>query len=114
MEIDQVMRQEQEKLAQIFEQVDENKRQLVEGLINDAAFLFAQNYRLRELMAESGMIKIHPTKPELQKPTETARQYLKNTNAYAVIIKTLNGILSKDALEPDDELENFLREHMHE
>ena len=109
-----MLQQEREKLTKIFDQVDDNKRQLVEGLINDAAFLFAQNQALRQIMAESGMIKIHPTKPELQKPTETARQYLKNSNAYAVIIKTLNGILSKDALEPDDELENFLLEHMRE
>lgn len=103
----EILRKEQIKLVEIFKDVEPVKAQLVAGLIEDAAFLYAENKVLREIMADKGMIKIHPTNPDLQKPTEAAKQYLKNTNSYAVIIKTLNGVLSKNILDPDDGLEEY-------
>lgn len=107
MEKSEVQQKERSKLLEIFKEVEPTKSQLVEGLIDDAAFLYAENRILRELMADSGMIKIHPQHPDLQKQTEAAKQFLKNVNSYAVIIKTLNGVLSKNVLEPDDGLDEF-------
>ena len=37
-------------------------------------------------------------------------QYLKNVNSYSVIIKTLNGILQKNAMEEEDDFEAYVRE----
>lgn len=102
-----VYEKELAKLTEIFKDVEEPKRQLVEGLIQDAAFLLAENYVLKQSIEKTGMIKFHPTFPELQKPVESARQYLKNINSYAVVIKTLNGVLSKNIIEPDDGLDEF-------
>lgn len=104
---EEVYQQELKKLREIFADVDPSKAKLVEGLIDDAAFLKAENAMLKRVLAESGMVRIHPQKPTLQKPTEAARQYLKNVNSYAVVIKTLNGILSKNMLEPDDGMDEF-------
>ncbi|MBU5214495.1 hypothetical protein M3685_16020 [Heyndrickxia oleronia] len=95
------------KLTEIFQEVDESKRKLVEGLIEDAAFLKAENSELKEILKEVGMINIHPTQKKLQKPVEAAKQYLKNVNSYSVIIKTLNGILSKNIIEDEDDLSDF-------
>lgn len=95
------------KLNEIFKDVEEPKRCLVEGLIQDAAFLFAENQVLKEEISQTGMIKIHPQHPEIQKPIETAKQYLKNINSYSVVIKTLNGVLSKNILDLDDGLSEF-------
>lgn len=95
------------KLREIFKDVDPSKAQLVEGLIEDAAFLKAENAELREKLAQTGMVEIHPTNPKLQRTVEAARQYLKNVNSYAVVIKTLNGVLSKNMLDPDDGMEEF-------
>lgn len=103
----EVVSRERQKLLDLFVDVEPAKRQLVEGLIDDAAFLYAENQELRAVMAQTGMVKVHPQHPELQKPTEAAKQYLKNTNSYAVIIKTLNSILSKNVLDPDDELDDY-------
>ena len=61
-------------------------------------------------MKETGTVKIHPEFPELQKPIESAKQYRQNANTYAVVIKTLNGILSKDGIEQDDDFKKFLKE----
>lgn len=99
--------QELTKLNEIFADVEPGKSQLVQGLIEDAAFLRAENTRLKQVLFELGMVKIHPERPELQKPVEAAKQYLKNVNSYAVIIKTLNGVLNKNVIDDDDELSAF-------
>lgn len=107
MEKSDVFNQELEKLRVIFADVDPSKAHLVEGLMEDAAFLKSENHVLKDTLAKTGMVKIHPNNPDLQKPVEAARQYLKNVNAYAVVIKTLNGVLSKNALDPDDDMDEF-------
>jgi len=102
-----VYEQELAKLTEIFKDVDESKRKLVEGLVEDAAFLKSENYILRQSISDTGMVKIHPNHPEIQKPIETAKQYLKNVNSYATVIKTLNGVLSKNVIEDDDDMDEF-------
>jgi regulator of replication initiation timing len=103
----EVYQRELAKLTEIFKDVDVSKRKLVEGLLEDAAFLKAENEHLRKSIAVTGMVKIHPDHPDLQKPIETAKQYLKNINSYAVVIKTLNGVLNKNMIEEEDELSEF-------
>jgi regulator of replication initiation timing len=102
-----VYQQEKEKLIEIFKDVEESKRKLVEGLIEDACFLKSENYALKQILQEIGMIIIHPNNKKLQKPVEAARQYLKNVNSYAVIIKALNSVLNKNIMDDDDDLEEF-------
>jgi hypothetical protein len=102
---------ERVKLTKLFESIEPEKAELVAGLIDDAAFLKAENTALKLLMAETGMIKIHPTNKDMQKPLETSKQYLRNVNSYAVIIKTLNSVLAKNAIEEDDPFDDFVREH---
>lgn len=100
-------KKEFEKLTEIFQDVEESKRKLVEGLIEDAAFLRSENHVLKESMIETGMVKFHPDNITMQKTVEAAKQYLKNVNSYSVVIKTLNGVLNKNILEDDDELSEF-------
>lgn len=102
-----VYQKEREKLAKIFHDIEPSKAQLVEGLIEDAAFLLAENHELRQIISDAGMVKIHPRHPDIQKSTEAAKQYLKNVNSYAVVIKTLNGVLNKSAIEDEDDLSEF-------
>lgn len=103
----ELYQQELSKLVEIFKDVEVSKRKLVEGLLEDAAFLKAENDILRQTISKTGMVKIHPEYPELQKPTEAGKQYLKNINSYSVVIKTLNGVLSKNIIEDDDDLSEF-------
>lgn len=103
----EVYQKELTKLTEIFKDVEETKRKLVEGLIEDAAFLKAENYVLKEAITKTGMVKVHHQYPELQKSTEAAKQYLKNINSYSVVIKTLNGVLNKGIIEDEDDLEEF-------
>lgn len=98
---------EWEKLTELFTGVEDSKRKLVEGLIEEAAFLQSENSHLKGAMAATGMVKIHPDHPERQKTVETAKQYLKNVNSYCVIVKTLNGVLHKNEGTDEDELSEF-------
>ena len=98
---------ELKKLTEVFADIEESKRKLVEGLIEDAAFLKAENFVLKEALTEIGMVNFHPQQKHLQKPVEAAKQYLKNVNSYSIIIKTLNGVLNKNILEDDDDLSDF-------
>jgi hypothetical protein len=99
--------QEREKLTSIFADVEPGKQQLVAGLIEEASFLRAESHFLRLGLVETGMVRIHPQHPGIQKPVESGRQYLKVVNSYAVVIKALNGVLSKNLIEPDDGLDEF-------
>lgn len=96
------------KLEEIFSEVEPGKKKLVDGLIQDAAFLYAENLRLKAVINETGMVRLHPTINGLQKPTEAAKQYLKNVNSYAVVIKALNSVLSKNIPEEDDEFDKWI------
>ena len=96
------------KLEEIFSDVEPGKKKLVDGLIEDAAFLYAENLRLREVINNTGMVRLHPAIDGLQKPTEAAKMYLKNVNSYAVVIKTLNAVLSKNPMEDDDEFDKWI------
>lgn len=98
------------KLLTIFEKVEEGKRKLVDKLLHDAAFLAGENDKLREIIAKTGMIKVHPKDPNLQKPTEAGKQYLKNLATYAIVIKALNSVLTKNTVEDDDEFDKFVKE----
>ena len=104
---DAIYQKEYAKLTEIFVDVEDSKRKLVEGLIEDAAFLKSENSSLKSNLREIGMVNIHPSNPSLQRPVESAKQYLKNVNSYAVIIKTLHGVLNKDIIEEEDDLEEF-------
>lgn len=107
MEKIQVYEQELKKLREIFRDVDPSQYKLCEGLIEDAAFLKSENVVLKEVLSQIGMVKIHPNHPEMQKSTEAAKQYLKNLNSYSVVIKTLNGVLNKVAIDDDDDLSDY-------
>lgn len=98
---------EKAKLNKIFEVVEDEKRKLAEGLIDDAAFLYSENDQLKDMMEETGMVKVHPNNPNLQKPTEAAKQYLKNVNSYAVVIKALASVLNKADFDEDEGLGDY-------
>ena len=66
--------------------------------------MFSQEHRSNTLCI---MVRINPNNSTQQKPVESAKQYRQNSAAYAVIIKALNGILSKNVIDPDDGMEEF-------
>lgn len=96
------IQEERARLGEVVKDVDKTKRDLLDKLLDDAAFLAVENQELRDILEITGSVKIHPQDPTVQKPVEAARQYRQNLNTYAVIIKTLNGIVAKDGSDEDD------------
>jgi hypothetical protein len=110
MEKQIVYQEELAKLFEIFKEVEPAKMKLVQGLIQDAAFLFSENCELKQSINKTGMVKIHPQHEDIQKLIPTAAQYLKNLNSYSVVIKTLNSVLSNNTLEGEDEFDAYIKE----
>ena len=95
------------KLNEIFSDVEESNKKLVEGLIQDAAFLYAENYIIKQSLDETGMIKFHPSNKTLQKPLLSAETYRKNLNSYSTVIRTLNSVLQKKIDDDDDDMDEY-------
>jgi len=95
------------KLNEIFNDVDESNKKLVEGLIQDAAFLYAENYIIKQSLNETGMIKFHPSNQTLQKPLPAAKEYRQNLNSYSIVIKSLSSVLQKKIDDEDDDMDEF-------
>lgn len=95
------------KLTELFNEIDESKKKLVEGLLQDAAFIYAENWEIKGRLNKTGMIKYHPDNPTLQKPLPAAKEYRQNLNSYAVVIRTLNGVLLKKEDNDDEDMDEF-------
>ena len=102
-----VRQQELAKLQALFKECEPSKAKLAEGLVETAAFLYAESVVLRKLIDQTGSVKVHPQNSSVQKITEAAKMLDKITNTYSVVVKALNGILSKSQLEEEDDLGDF-------
>lgn len=103
---------ELDKLISIFEKVDPEKQKLVEKTIEHTVFLSDELDRLREQIKKTGgMVRVHPDNPNLQKQTEVGKQYLKTLQAYSLLIKTLNSVLNKNAVDDDDDFDKFTEKY---
>lgn len=104
----EVLEYERSKLLTLFADFDQGIKDLVAGLIDDAAFLRAENWELSNLIAVTGMIKVHPQRPDLQKPVQAAAQYRANEKVYANIIGKLAMIIQRgQGGEEDDDFDEF-------
>lgn len=104
-----VYQQEHDKLTEIFKDVEESKRKLVEGLIQETAFLKGELFSLVQILKETGMIRFNPDNKSQQKTLPIANEYRRTVNIYALNIKVLNGILMKDTIETDDPFDEWLK-----
>lgn len=103
----EVVQKEKEKLQKLFTEVESSRRQLVESLIESAAFYAGENYELRQLLSKTGMVKAHPDRPDVQKTIPAAEQIRKNDNVLANIIKALYTVLRQNVTEEDDRLGEY-------
>ena len=79
-------------------EIDENRAIILRPVVDEIIFLEGQLDALKKLP----FIKTHPARPELQKQTEAARQYVKLNASYLQAVKVLCSSMNKGALEDDD------------
>lgn len=95
-----------EELDEIFRDVDEDEKKLVNHLIDEVVFLEEQMERLKELP----FIRIHPKNPAMQKATPAAKQYKEYSQSYMNAMRILLNILRKVESSAQDELLKRLEE----
>lgn len=98
---------ELERLRSLFSSVDENKRELVDTLIHEAAFMKIELGILQEQIRKYGSVQV--SSKGAQRQTEAAKYYTKLINSYGTVIKTLNSIMGKNVIDGDDAFDEFLK-----
>ena len=96
----------EETLQDIFKDVDENEKKLINPLLDEVIYLEEQMRYLRTLP----QIKIHPTNNSIQRKTEAAKLYKEYSQSYMNAIRILLGVLHKVDSSAQDELLKRLAE----
>lgn len=99
--------EEYARLKVLFENVDESKAKLVDELLLNAAFLKVQLDDLKQKVKTYGAVET--SNKGNRRESIFFKTYLASLSTYQGIIKTLNSILGKDAIDGDDEFDEFLR-----
>lgn len=96
-----------EELDEIFKNIDEDQKQLVNRLLDEVVFLEEQMANLKKLP----FVNVHPKNPALQKTTSAAKLYKECSQSYMNAIRILSSLLQKVESSTQDELlkllENF-------
>lgn len=95
-----------EELDEIFRDVDEDEKKLVNHLIDEVVFLEEQMIRLKALP----FISVHPKNSALQKTTSAAKQYKECSQSYMNATRILLNVLRKVESSEQDALLRRLEE----
>lgn len=95
-----------EKLKQIFEGIDEDKRAVIEPLLDDVIFLEERLAELRKLPT----IRVHPNNPARQEVTPAGKQYKEYMQSYLNAIKVLQITLYRAGETGESPLMKALKE----
>jgi len=101
---------EEKRIAEVFREIDPTKAELARGIIQQAAFLKIENDELQEQLLETGMVKYHPERKDIQKPMEGAKQFRQNAATYNLLIKTLGSMIGKDDQGGDDPFDEWIKQ----
>lgn len=101
--------EEYEKLKEIFSEADERTLKLVNGLLEETAYLKVELTGMRKVLNKTGMIKVHPSDFTKQKSLPIANEYRRTVNIYSLNIKVLNCILNKSGADEEDPFDEWLK-----
>lgn len=99
--------EEMEKLEEIFADVPENRKKLVEGLIQNASFMKVVLLELQEDVAEHGATITTMTGNgfETIKDNPAQKAYTSMVSKYSVVIRQLQKLLPSDEVQTDEFLD---------
>lgn len=98
---------EYERIKALFEGADENKLQLVDGAILECARIKVELDNLHEIIKESGLMKVNPSNPSLQKELPVSKMIVKIRANYLSYISKLSQELGTTLSDDDYDLEDF-------
>ena len=94
------------ELSELFQDVDENEKKLVDKLLGEVVFLEEQMDELKQMP----FISVHPKNPVLQKTTPAAKLYKECSQSYMNAVRILLSTLRKVESSAQDELLRKLEE----
>lgn len=95
-----------EQLDEIFKNVDESQKQLIDPLLDELVRLEVEIAELRKLP----QLRVHPNNPSIQKLTPAARLLKMELQSYMNAVRILSGILNKIESTTQDELLEALKQ----
>ena len=97
------------KISNLFENVEENKKVIVTGLIEQESFMYVQLKDLNEIINKKGSVeKFKQGKQEFDRERPATKTYNAMLKNYNLVIKQLiENLPNKKPLDPDDEFEEF-------
>ncbi|MCQ2978222.1 MAG: hypothetical protein MJ245_00290 [Clostridia bacterium] len=93
-----------EELKEIFKDVDESQRKLIQPLIDEVIFLEVQMQNLKKLP----FISTNPKNPNQQRKTEAAKLYKECSQSYMNAIRILCSLLHKGDGGEEDPVAKFM------
>lgn len=102
MEKSEKIQKEFERLQEIFEKCDDPVKKVINGLLQETAFLSVELQEMRTILENTGMIKIHPKDFTRQKALPISNEYRRTLNVYSLNIKVIASVLKNvDGVEDD-------------
>ena len=98
---------EYERIKALFDGADESQLNLIDGAIWEAARIRVELNTLHEIVKESGLIKVHPQNPALQKELPVSKLIVKARANYLNYISKLSNLLGKNIDDEDDDLSDY-------
>jgi len=102
-----IVEQEYQRILALFDGIDEKQLALIDGAIRESARLRVELDRLNEIVAQTGLIKLHPTSPALQRELPVSRLVVKVRANYLNYIAKLSSVLGKSLDLDEDDLKEF-------
>jgi len=99
--------QEYKRIKALFDGVDEKQLALVDGALWESARLRVELDRLNEIVRQTGLVKVHPDNPSMQKELPVSRMIIKVRANYLNYIAKLSGVLGKSVDDEDDDMKEF-------
>jgi hypothetical protein len=99
--------QEYERIKGLFDGIDEKQLALIDGAVWEAARLRVELDRLHVIIKQTGLIKVNPDNPLMQKELPVSRMIVKVRANYLNYIAKLSGVLGRNINDDDDDLAEF-------
>lgn len=101
------VKKEYERIKALFANCEEDQLALVDGAIWEAARLRVELNNLHEVVKASGLVKVNPNNPSMQKELPVSKMIVKVRANYLNYIAKLSNILGKSIMEDEDELNDY-------
>lgn len=101
------VQKEYERIRNLFSNCDETQLAVVDGAIWEAARLRAELNGLNEIIAQTGLIKVNPQNPNMQKELPVSRMVVRVRANYLNYISKISSILGKSITDDEEELSDY-------